>query len=79
MIPKNLRVGRRIYESRGYVFGRSIPGGRERAVPYVRISGDWLVRLGFTIGAELEVEARPDEGALVLRTSRATGQTRTVQ
>lgn len=36
-----------------------------RTVPFVRLSGTWLRRLGFPVGASVEVEAEP--GRLVLR------------
>jgi len=40
----------------------SIP--RHCTVPYLRMRGQWLRRLGFTIGTKLAVEAEP--GRLVL-------------
>ena len=36
----------------------------ERVVPYLRMRGRWLARLGFGIGTKLRVEAEP--GRLVL-------------
>lgn len=37
---------------------------RDCTVPYLRMRGQWLRRLGFTIGTKLSVEAEP--GRLVL-------------
>lgn len=38
---------------------------RAEKVPFVRLSGKWLRRLGFRVGSKIEVEASP--GCLVLR------------
>jgi hypothetical protein len=45
--------------------------GRERLVPYIRMSGVWLEHLGFKYGERIEVTAEP--GRLVLTIVRDEG------
>lgn len=63
---KTIRVSRRHYEAAYCPYPyRPIRAGS--VVPFIRLSGHWLDRLGFSIGAELYVESYPDEGVVVLR------------
>ncbi|HEX9984436.1 MAG TPA: SymE family type I addiction module toxin [Thermoanaerobaculia bacterium] len=46
-------------------------GGREEAVPYLRISGRWLEQYGLTRGCRVVVSGEP--GKLVLTVAAAAG------
>ena len=62
---KRVRVSYRSYRSRSADASPWRKPSSGRIVPFVRLSGAWLHRHGFPVGAAVEVEAEP--GRLVLR------------
>lgn len=68
---KELTVSRRCYSPSPRPAWAAEPSHRLlEPVPFVRLSGRWLRRLGFPIGAKIAVEA--EEGRLVLTAIPAT-------
>lgn len=59
IMPRTITVASRVYEHQRYPSYR-----RERFVPALRLTGDWLERIGFQEGAKVLVSA--ESGRLVL-------------
>jgi len=56
MARKTIKVGR-AYQAR--------QGGKFKAVPFIRLSGQWLAEAGFQIGGRIEVSVSPQGIQLV--------------
>ena len=62
-LPKSrhLTVGYQVYESRHKDMGRRY---RQRQVPFLRLSGDWLSEVGFRVGRKARVQVT-DQGIVI--------------
>lgn len=59
IMPRTITVASRLYEHQTYPTYR-----KERFVPALRLTGEWLQRIGFKEGAKVNVAA--ERGRLVL-------------
>lgn len=71
--PQFIPPKRRVYSRRSHatrvsrlLYAARTEHGFAELVPYVRLSGRWLDRLGFEVGAVLHIEARKDRIVLTV-------------
>jgi toxic protein SymE len=60
--PRYLTIGCQVYESRHKDRERRY---RQRQVPFLRLSGDWLSAAGFAVGQKARIEVT-DQGITIL-------------